>query len=366
MAMKKPQRAEEAAAIAKGRARGALYGLAVGDAFGAPHKGKRMNAPLFPKLADGPHVDMLGTSLLADVAYRLKPGQVTAETQMATCLAASLRAHKAYDPADTWKQYLAWYKQPPFDLPPMIAAVFVAHEAGGLAAQNPARYVWRETGRKIIHNGALARTAPIGVFFAKDEEARAQASLQDTALTHYDPRCQLASVAFNGAIAAAISAPTNREPKIEELVDGASLALSLGAPLLGKSNPELIHETQVAAELWRKEMENAARLDDPMLYGPDVHMHSERDTSSVLVAFRLAFWELFHAPSFEAALVDVVNRGGDTDANAAVTGALLGAFYGEKAVPERWKKAVMEALSGARGPIWETYHPRHLIPLADG
>ena len=53
----------------------------------------------------------------------------------------------------------------------------------------------------------------------------------------------------------------------------------------------------------------------------------------VRVAFRLAFWELVHAPGFKAGLIDVVNRGGDSDTNGAIAGALLGARFGEMARP---------------------------------
>ncbi len=35
------------------RGRGALLGLAVGDALGAPLRGRNLIAPLFPQLADG-------------------------------------------------------------------------------------------------------------------------------------------------------------------------------------------------------------------------------------------------------------------------------------------------------------------------
>ena len=35
------------------RSRGALLGLAVGDALGAPMRGRNLLAPLFPQLADG-------------------------------------------------------------------------------------------------------------------------------------------------------------------------------------------------------------------------------------------------------------------------------------------------------------------------
>jgi len=98
-----------------------------------------------------------------------------------------------------------------------------------------------------------------------------------------------------------------------------------------------------------------------MLYGPELHLH--RPQHAVRVAFRLAFWELLHAPSAEAALLDVVHRGGDTEAHAAITGALVGAFHGEQALPEEWRKQVLEALATVKGPLWDIYHPRHLLAL---
>jgi ADP-ribosylglycohydrolase len=53
----------------------------------------------------------------------------------------------------------------------------------------------------------------------------------------------------------------------------------------------------------------------------------------VLIAFRNTLWQLLNAPSFEAGVVDTVMRGGDTDTNAAISGALLGAVYGLDAIP---------------------------------
>ena len=48
----------------------------------------------------------------------------------------------------------------------------------------------------------------------------------------------------------------------------------------------------------------------------------------VLTAFRNALWQLLHATNLEEAVVDTVMRGGDTDTNAAICGALLGAVHG--------------------------------------
>jgi hypothetical protein len=83
----------------------------------------------------------------------------------------------------------------------------------------------------------------------------------------------------------------------------------------------------------------------------------------VRVAFRVAFWHLAHTDDFEAALVDVVNRGADADTNGAITGALLGARLGVDAIPARWRAAVDGALAGQSGPWATTYHPRELFAL---
>ena len=48
----------------------------------------------------------------------------------------------------------------------------------------------------------------------------------------------------------------------------------------------------------------------------------------VLIAFQNALWQLLHAPTLEEAVVDTVMRGGDTDTNQAICGALLGAVHG--------------------------------------
>ena len=74
------------------RSRGALLGLAVGDALGTTLEFREPKCPPFPHLAAGPHRDMLGGG-----PFKLVAGQVTDDTQMACCLAASLRARGRFD-----------------------------------------------------------------------------------------------------------------------------------------------------------------------------------------------------------------------------------------------------------------------------
>jgi ADP-ribosylglycohydrolase len=355
--------------VVASRSRGALLGLAVGDALGATNESKRFPAPPFPEMLTGMQTEMKGGG-----QFQLKPGQVTDDTQMACCIAAGLAAIGNYDALDVAKRYLSWRQHAlairdgegnvtTSDIPEQVGKSLEEMQ-GGRMYQTAGKMVWLRSARQFAGNGSLARTAPIGVKFAgaADEEARAQASLDDSALTHFDPRCQMACAALNGAIARAI---TQIKPlSQDDLVDGALSGVAVAGALFARRDEaqEFARDVQYAAQCVREDID-AARQPDPLLFGPELHMFSMM--SFVRVSFRLAWWELFHAPSFEAALIDVVNRGGDSDTNAAITGALLGAYYGAEAVPEHWSRAVLDAVPAQRGPLLDLYHPNTLLSMLD-
>jgi ADP-ribosyl-[dinitrogen reductase] hydrolase len=90
----------------------------------------------------------------------------------------------------------------------------------------------------------------------------------------------------------------------------------------------------------------------------------------VLIAFHNALWQLLHAPNFEEGIVDTVMRGGDTDTNAAICGALLGAVYGLEAVPPRWVDRILNCRPasgrpGVRHPRPECFWPVDAMDLAE-
>ena len=62
----------------------------------------------------------------------------------------------------------------------------------------------------------------------------------------------------------------------------------------------------------------------------------QRQIGYVMTALQVAFWAAMTAPSFEQAVVDAANLGGDADTNAAVAGALAGAHFGAESIPQRW------------------------------
>lgn len=69
------------------------------------------------------------------------------------------------------------------------------------------------------------------------------------------------------------------------------------------------------------------------------------------VALQGIFHQMLYAASFREAMIDVVSAGGDTDTNAAITGALLGAWKGIDCLDRSWLAAVHAA------------NPRHYTKL---
>ena len=66
----------------------------------------------------------------------------------------------------------------------------------------------------------------------------------------------------------------------------------------------------------------------------------ENPSGFIVDTLRAVFQSLFAANSFETALVDVVNRGGDSDTTGAILGMIAGALYGADAIPRRWLSAL--------------------------
>jgi ADP-ribosyl-[dinitrogen reductase] hydrolase len=81
------------------RYRGALLGLAAGDAVGTTLEFKSPGTfePITGMVGGGP--------------FGLEPGQWTDDTSMALCLAESLIEQQDFDPADQMQRYIRWWRQ---------------------------------------------------------------------------------------------------------------------------------------------------------------------------------------------------------------------------------------------------------------
>jgi ADP-ribosylglycohydrolase len=333
------------------RVLGCLLGGATGDAVGTTNEFATLRGlPDYPVLVSGPQTDLLGGG-----PFRLAPGEVTDDTQMAAALATSLHERGLFDPGDALARYRHWSRFA-FDIGGQTAAALSPEPVEGDPFAG-ARSAWVARSRNAAGNGALMRCWPLAVRYRDESEALLLAALSDAALTHYDPRCLLASAAMVAAVAAMLrgegtgaAAPAARE------------ALHRGAERLADLFGHRPEEIAAAVEALKEDL-RAARSPNPGVHGPNLDM--VRDQGFVRVAFRLAFWHLHHAPNYRAAMLDLANRGGDADTNACIAGALIGARDGIDAIPKSWLVAVINAeMRNHPEELRALYHPGKLTSFA--
>ena len=142
------------------RARGALVGLAVGDALGTTNEFK-VAGTFTPS-----------TGMVGGGAFQLKPGQWTDDTSMALCLADSLLAMGRYDSFDVMERYQRWFSKGYrsstgrcFDIGGQVRAALFAFER----EQRVPRTAQRTTS---AGNGAIMRLAPIVIAGFEHREIR--------------------------------------------------------------------------------------------------------------------------------------------------------------------------------------------------
>ncbi|PYF06934.1 ADP-ribosylglycohydrolase [Rhodobacter viridis] len=290
------------------RAQGALLGLLAGDALGAQVEF------LSAEAIRARHPEGV-TELRPGGTWNLLAGQPTDDGEMALALARSIVAARGYSTEAAGQAYLDWGRSQPFDIGTTTRAGLAALAGRGRAnAQSQA-------------NGALMRAAPIGIA-AKGVPNRAAAwARADAALTHPHPVCAAANAAFCAAIAVGV-AGGDRRAMVEAAMEWADV---LGDP---------------AGEVVRQCLRAAAEAP------PADFM---RQQGWVLIALQNAFHRLISGQGLVQALIDTVALGGDTDTNAAICGALLGAVEGRSALPTRWQGLILGCRAVAAPDV---AHPR--------
>ena len=337
----------------RNRARGALVGMAVGDALGTTLEFSSPRAPAFPNLATGPLREVVGGG-----PFHVAPGQVTDDTQLACCLAASLLARGGFDADDIARRYVEWMPKA-FDIGSQTSSS-LRNCRDGMAPLEAGRAAWGGPDHPNAGNGSLMRhRADCDLLRARCGPAPPRVA---RGLRHHPLRSAMPPGLRR--VQRGHRPRDRRRPRAD--AGGAArggqerAAVRGGLPARGaRGGGEVDRRRPGGAE----DRSDAAEIDDPGLYGA-AGSHIHRQQGFVRVAFRLAFWELMHVASFEETLVDVVNRGGDSDTNGAIAGGLLGACHGESAIPVRWSKVVLAALQdGPPGPWRDAYHPKVLMAL---
>jgi ADP-ribosylglycohydrolase len=179
------------------------------------------------------------------------------------------------------------------------------------------------------------RQSPLAIWgHALPPDTLASIARRDAALTHPHPVCQDASEAHVVALAAIIGGG---------LSASEAHAMAMRRAEVRSLSPEVIGALRRA--------ESAP----PPCDGDNMGW--------VLIALQNAWYEALHAPSLEEGLVATVGRGGDTDTNGAIAGALLGALHGASAIPSQWRGAILTCRPEKGRPNVRQPRPQALWPI---
>jgi ADP-ribosylglycohydrolase len=315
------------------RAQGCLAGQIAGDSLGSLVE--------FETRAAIEHRYPGGVRLLSNGGtWGTIAGQPTDDSELALALVHSLALLGRYDVEAVAQSYAKWYASGPFDIGSTTGAALSAAAAASAGA-GAARAAQGAASRSSQSNGGLMRISPLGIFGTRLIPADLAASARaDAALTHPHIVCQDSNVVYTSAIAFAIR--TGEPP---DRVYAHAL--------------EALESNAIVASVGRCVREAAS--------GPPADYQGQQGW--VLIALQNAFYQLLHAPNLEEGIVNTVQRGGDTDTNGAIAGALLGAVWGLEAVPAQWIESILSCrpVKGGRDvrrPRPEEYWPVDILTLA--
>lgn len=315
-----------------GRAVGVMLGQCIGDSLGSLVE--------FLDPSEIAHRYPGGVRSLADGGtWHTLAGQPTDDSELALSLARALVECGGYDEEYVARCYAQWLESDPFDVGETTTRTLIAALAAIVNRQPVADAARNAGSRSVPANGSLMRVSPIGVWCAGKPVEAARLARCDSSLTHGNPVCLEACAAYAAAIAAGIAC------------GGRDTMFTAATGVLA----DTLAGVQVAETLARA---RAGAL-------PEAHGNKQ---GWVLIALQIAFRQLLHADSFEEGLVQAVGLGGDTDTNAAITGALLGAFHGRAAIPSRLVLPVLACRpmhSLATHPRPRKYWPDDVTELAE-
>jgi poly(ADP-ribose) glycohydrolase ARH3 len=287
--------------LLRAKFRGALLGVAVGDALGAPFEGSRSVRP-------------------ADLErLRREPGllRYTDDTHMTLGMAESLVERRGFDGAH---------------IASVFARNFAAEPWRGYGAAPPRVFrlleqgvPWDQAGRTLFDgsgsfgNGAAMRVAPAALLAFRDLEEVAGLARQTSVITHTH------ELGLEGAA-----------------LQACAIALLLQHPLAGPLDAHAFLDKlriHMRAPLYAQKLQriqgllpDARREDVVAQLGNGIAAHEA--VPAALYSF------LRHAGTFPEVIAYAISLGGDTDTIASMAGALAGAHLGENAIPALWREQV--------------------------
>jgi len=284
-----------------------------------------------------------GPELLEDGgSWNTIAGQPTDDSELALALARSIVKEGRYGAEEVATAYAHWYDSHPFDIGNTTSLALSAASHALRGGKSVAEAARAHASHSSQANGALMRISPLaiaGVAMELDQVARLASA--DAELTHPHRACRSANAVFTVAISYAIRTGCNAQTAY-----------------------------QFAWSWAHEHVEDSAVLESLEAAGTEAPRDFTKNMGWVLVALQNAFYQLLHAPTLKEGIINTIRAGGDTDTNAAIAGALLGAVHGRRGIPSQWYERVltcrtMQDLQGVKRPRPAAYWTVDALALAE-
>lgn len=294
------------------RFEGCILGLAIGDALGWPTEFLSLSQ-IRQRWGEAGVKDLVGKC--GEPA-----GIYTDDTQMSLAVAEALLA-AGREPLDALMprmatEFVRWARSHDNDRAPGTTCMAGSHRlAEGVA--------WREAG--LVESkgcGTAMRTAPIGLYYWRDQERLIEVSRASAVLTHRHPTAVAAAAATALLVAWAVQGD-----------DPAEYPARLAAAMRAMDGGD-----EVAA-LVERVPECLGRDPD------DVLCHGELGEAWVgEEAVASALYCVCRTPGdYSATVLTAINTAGDSDTIGCMAGAVSGALNGIDAIPADWRRKVEKA-----------------------
>ena len=284
------------------RSKGALLGLAVGDAVGTTLEFK-------PPGTFKPISDMVGGG-----PFRLNPGEWTDDTSMALCLAESLIECRGFDSIDQLQRYTRWWREGHLSSNGRCFDIGIATRAALARFMTTRDAFCGSTDPNSAGNGSLMRLAPVAMFYADRPREAVLRAAESSQTTHAAGECVDACRYMAGLLVGALGGEL-KERLLSDMYE----------PVEGIWN-----ETPLAPRIAEVASGSFRTKQPPAIQG----------SGYVVRSLEAALWAFHHAHSFEEAILLAVNLGDDADTTGAICGQIAGAHYGVDGIPERWKSVI--------------------------
>jgi ADP-ribosyl-[dinitrogen reductase] hydrolase len=322
------------------RVRGCLLGLAVGDALGAPLEGlsSQQIRTHYGRVRN--YVDGVQAWKRKPYRWRLR-GLYSDDTQQALALCDVLLDCQQINPDRLADLYLA--------LMTPKGSFVGAHRGIGRSFRQvlsaleqgvPAHL----TGQPTAGIGAAMRIAPVALYFGDDARGMYDSVMAASLMTHRDIRSLSGALSVSHAVRRLVAGEP-RDPSLlfrvaaDVIKDEKHICVDHGEIVIkidqhGGSLSRAIGHAESVLEASR-EQALAALVDEANQHGAEPVCR--RPTMGFPPAcIPTCLYLLLTTDSFEEAVSEVVNLGGDTDTSGAILGAMAGAYYGVDAIPQRW------------------------------